>query len=129
MTVRPPVDTPAAEADLQQQVLDFLRVLRNAPAVGELGHLDLAGKEQLRVSRLEPDVVGSQEDFSRAPKFVEARAGKMYWSPVYFKNDASYNVLTSTIVSFTFWSLKNLATCLVASAAGPLMISMFFAGL
>jgi len=72
----------------EQRELDFLRVLRNVAAVGELSHLDLAGKEQLRVSRLEPDVVGSQEDFSRAPKFVEARAGKTYWSPVYLKNES-----------------------------------------
>ncbi len=72
----------------EQRELDFLRVLRNVPAVGELSHLDLAGKEQLRVSRLDPDVVGSQEDFSRAPKFLEARAGKTYWSPVYLKNES-----------------------------------------
>ena len=72
----------------EQRELDFLRVLRNVPAVGELSHLDLAGKEQLRVSRLDPDVVGSQEDFSRAPKFVEARTGKTYWSPVYLKNES-----------------------------------------
>ncbi len=72
----------------EQRELDFLRVLRNVPAVGALSHLDLAGKEQLRVSRLDPDVVGSQEDFSQAPRFVEARAGKTYWSPVYFKNDS-----------------------------------------
>src|SRR5512132_1149793 len=72
----------------EQRELDFLRVLRNVPAVGELSHLDLAGKEQLHVSRLDPDVVGSQEDFSRAPKFVETRAGKTYWSPVYLKNEA-----------------------------------------
>ena len=72
----------------EQRELDFLRVLRNVPAVGELSHLDLAGKEQLRVSRLDPDVVGSQEDFARAPKFVEARAGKTYWSPVYLKNES-----------------------------------------
>ena len=72
----------------EQRELDFLRVLRNVPAVGELSHLDLAGKEQLRVSRLGLDVVGSQEDFSRAPKFVEARAGKTYWSPVYLKNES-----------------------------------------
>jgi len=76
----------------EQRELDFLRVLRNVPAVGELSHLDLAGKEQLRVSRLEPDVVGSQEDFSRAPKFVEARAGKTYWSPVYLKNESEPHV-------------------------------------
>src|SRR5437899_494126 len=76
----------AARAEPRE--LDFLRVLRNVPAVGELSHLDLAGKEQLRVSRLDPDVVGSQEDFSRDPKFVEARAGKTYWSPVYLKNES-----------------------------------------
>jgi signal transduction histidine kinase/DNA-binding response OmpR family regulator len=72
----------------EQRELDFLRVLRNVPAIGELSHLDLAGKEQLRVSRLDPDVVGSQEDLSRTPKFVEARAGKTYWSPVYLKNES-----------------------------------------
>ncbi|MGH7388736.1 MAG: response regulator [Candidatus Rokuibacteriota bacterium] len=71
----------------EQRELDFLRVLRNVPAIRELSHLDLAGKEQLRVSRLEPDVVASQEDLSGAPKFVEARAGKTYWSPVYLKNE------------------------------------------
>jgi signal transduction histidine kinase/DNA-binding response OmpR family regulator len=71
-----------------QRELDFVRVLRNVPAIGELSHLDLAGKEQLRVSRLDPDVVGSQEDFSRAPKFVEARGGKTHWSPVYLKNES-----------------------------------------
>jgi signal transduction histidine kinase/putative methionine-R-sulfoxide reductase with GAF domain len=72
----------------EQRELDFLRVLRNVPAVSELSHLDLAGKEQLRVSRLDPDVVGSQEDFAQAPKFVEARAGRTYWSPVYLKNES-----------------------------------------
>src|SRR2546426_7945720 len=71
-----------------QRELDFVRVLRNVPAIGELSHLDLAGKEQLRVSRLDPDVVGSQEDFSRAPKLVEARGGKTHWSPVYLKNES-----------------------------------------
>jgi len=70
----------------EQRELDFVRVLRNVPAVSDLSHLDLSGKEQLHVSRLEPDVVGSQTDFSRAPKFVEARAGKTYWSPVYLRN-------------------------------------------
>ncbi|MGH7311447.1 MAG: GAF domain-containing protein, partial [Candidatus Rokuibacteriota bacterium] len=75
------------QALAEQRELDFLRVLRNVPAIAALSHLDLAGKEQLRLSRLEPDVVGSQEDFSRAPKFVQAKAGKTYWSPVYLKNE------------------------------------------
>ncbi|HEY7453759.1 MAG TPA: response regulator [Thermoleophilaceae bacterium] len=72
----------------EQRELDFVRVLRNVPAVTELRHLDLAGREQLRVSRLEPDVVGSQEDHSRSAAFLEARAGKPYWSPVAFDDDA-----------------------------------------
>jgi signal transduction histidine kinase/putative methionine-R-sulfoxide reductase with GAF domain len=73
----------------EQRELDFLRVLRNVPAISELRHLDLAGKEQLRVSRLDPDVVGSEEDFSRSPEFLAAKAGKTYWSPVYLKNEAA----------------------------------------
>jgi signal transduction histidine kinase/DNA-binding response OmpR family regulator/HPt (histidine-containing phosphotransfer) domain-containing protein len=72
----------------EQRELDFLRVLRNVPAITQLAHLDLGGKEQLRVSRLEPDVVGSQEDFSAAPRFVQARTGKTYWSPAYFRNES-----------------------------------------
>jgi signal transduction histidine kinase/CheY-like chemotaxis protein len=72
----------------EQRELDFLRLLRNVPAVTEIRHLDVAGKEQLRVSRLEPDAIGSQEDFSRAPKFLEARSGKTYFSPVYLRNDS-----------------------------------------
>jgi signal transduction histidine kinase/CheY-like chemotaxis protein len=72
----------------EQRELDFLRLLRNVPAVIEISHLDLSGKEQLRVSRLAPDAVASQEDFSQAPKFLEARAGKTYVSPVYFRNES-----------------------------------------
>ena len=70
----------------EQRELDFFRLLRDVPAIIELSHLDVSGKEQLRVSRLALDAVGSQEDFSRAPKFLEARSGKTYWSPVYLRN-------------------------------------------
>jgi PAS domain S-box-containing protein len=70
----------------EQRELDFLRLLRDVPAISELSHLDVSGKEQLRVSRLALDAVGSQEDFSQAPKFLEARSGKTYWSPVYLRN-------------------------------------------
>jgi len=83
----------AALAD--QRALDFVRVLRNVPAISELSYLDLSGKEQVRVSRLDLDVVGSQEDFSRAPKFLEAKTGKTHWSPVYLKNESEpYSTLS-----------------------------------
>ena len=66
----------------EQRELDFLRVLRRVPAIGELRHLDVSGREQIRVSRLQPDVLRSGDDYSRAPEFVAAKAGAIYWSPV-----------------------------------------------
>jgi signal transduction histidine kinase/CheY-like chemotaxis protein len=74
----------AALAD--QRELDFLRLLRDVPAISELSHLDVSGREQLRVSRVALDAVGSQEDFAQAPKFLAAKSGKTYWSPVYLRN-------------------------------------------
>src|SRR4029078_7379254 len=56
-----------AAAIAEQRELDFVRVLRNVPAITELRHLDVSGKEQLLVSRLQPDVVHGQEDWSRNP--------------------------------------------------------------
>jgi signal transduction histidine kinase/DNA-binding response OmpR family regulator len=70
----------------EQRALDFLRLLRNVPAVTEISHLDVSGKEQLRVSRLKFDAISSQDDFSRAPVFLEPRTGKTYVSPVYLRN-------------------------------------------
>jgi signal transduction histidine kinase/CheY-like chemotaxis protein len=85
-TTQAAFDQPAAAS--QQREIDYLRLLRNVPAIAEIRHLDASGKEQLRVSRLALDAVGSQEDHSRAPAFVEARQGKTYFSPVYFRNES-----------------------------------------
>jgi two-component system, NtrC family, sensor kinase len=66
--------------------LDLWRmVLRQVPAITDLALLDGTGHEQLRVSRLSLDEVGSRLDFSNDPKFVEAQVGKPYRSPVYFR--------------------------------------------
>ena len=41
------------------------------------------------MSRLAMDVAGSQADFSKDPRFTEAReAGKTYFSPVYFRKES-----------------------------------------
>ncbi|HSF01411.1 MAG TPA: hypothetical protein VLA62_00280, partial [Solirubrobacterales bacterium] len=66
-----------AAAIAEQRELDFVRVLRNIPSVTALRHLDVSGKEQVRVSRVQPDVVGSQEDWSQSPPFLAARTGKL----------------------------------------------------
>src|SRR3972149_408400 len=73
---------------LDQRRFDYLRLLKQSPAVTEISQLDTAGKEQLRVSRLAMDVAGSQTDFSQEPRSGEARAGKIYFSPVYFRKES-----------------------------------------
>ena len=79
---------PWSPSTIDQRRFDGLRLLRQAPAVTELSQLDSSGKEQLRVSRLAMDVIGSQIDFSREPKFTEAVAKKVYYGPVYFRRES-----------------------------------------
>src|SRR5262249_55076189 len=79
---------PWAAGTLDQRLFDGLRLLRQVPAVTELAQLDASGKEQLRVSRLAMDVIGSQIDFSKEPKFTEAVAKKVYYGPVYFRRES-----------------------------------------
>ncbi|MBY0611440.1 MAG: GAF domain-containing protein [Beijerinckiaceae bacterium] len=70
---------------LEQQRYDFIRLLRQAPAVTEVSYIDPTGKEKLKVSRLEPDAVGSNKDFSADPRFTEAIAKKLWFGPVTFR--------------------------------------------
>jgi signal transduction histidine kinase len=73
---------------LDQRRLDSLRLLRHAPAITEVSHYDPTGHEQLRVSRLAMDTVGSNIDFSHDPKYKEAIARKTYFSAVYFRKES-----------------------------------------
>ncbi len=73
---------------IEQRRFDALRLLRQVPAITELAQVDASGKEQLRVSRLAMDVVGSGIDVSKEPKFVEAVKNKIYYGPVYFRRES-----------------------------------------
>jgi len=75
-------------AALEQRRIDYFRLLRQVPAITELSHLDAAGREQIRVSRLAMDVFGSVTDYSRDPRFREASGGRTYFSPVYFRKES-----------------------------------------
>ena len=79
---------PWSEGNQEQRRLDGLRLLRQVPAIAELAEFDATGREQLRVSHLAMDVVGSQSDFSNDPKFLEAVAHKVYYGPVYFRHES-----------------------------------------
>ena len=65
--------------------LQFLLLLRQVPAITGLSQLDAEGREQLKVSRVALDAVGSQADFSHDPAFIEALAHKVWFSPVFFR--------------------------------------------
>jgi signal transduction histidine kinase len=76
---------PWSASSLEDRRFDALRLLRVVPAITELAQLDSSGKERLRVSRLDINVVDSGVDFSKDPKFTEAVANKVYYGPVYFR--------------------------------------------
>jgi two-component system NtrC family sensor kinase len=79
---------PWSAGTLEQRRFDALRLLRQVPAITELAQLDDTGHEQLRVSRLDMDVVGSQADFSGDPKFTQPVAHKVYYGPIYFRRES-----------------------------------------
>src|SRR5271155_3192229 len=54
-------------APLDQRRFDYVRLLSQVPAITEISELDHDGKEQLKVSRLAIDVVGSGQDLSQTP--------------------------------------------------------------
>jgi signal transduction histidine kinase len=77
-----------ATGSVELRRFDYVRLLRQVPAITELVQLDGSGREQLRVSRLTMDVIGSGTDFSDEPRFREAQAHGIWFSPVYFHKDS-----------------------------------------
>ncbi len=77
-----------ARQTVEQRRFEFIRLQRQAPAITEVSQLNSAGREQLRVSRLAMDVVGSQADFSADPRFTQARPGRPYFGPVYLRKES-----------------------------------------
>jgi signal transduction histidine kinase len=77
-----------ATVTLEQRRLDFYRLQRQVPPLTEVSYLDAAGREQLRISRLAMEVIGSQVDLSGDPRFTETRARRLYRGPVYFRKES-----------------------------------------
>src|SRR5262245_5490529 len=77
-----------AAAPLEQRRLDYARLLRQVPAITELVQLDNTGKEQLKVSRVAIEVVGSETDYSQSPAFIEAKKHRAWFSPVHFRKES-----------------------------------------
>ncbi len=71
----------------EQRRNEFLKLLKLVQEVTDIAHIDAQGREQLEVSRLKPDVVGSAKDRSQDPAFRSARPGQTWFSPVYFRKE------------------------------------------
>ena len=56
-----------AAGPLDQRRQDYFRLLRQVPAITELTQLDATGREQLKVSRLAMDAIGSERGFLAEP--------------------------------------------------------------
>lgn len=82
------VQLPWGAVTIDQRRFDAQRLLRQVPAITEVALIDGDGKEQVRVSRLDVDVVGSGQDFSGDPSFTGAMANKVWFGPVYFRRES-----------------------------------------
>jgi signal transduction histidine kinase/CheY-like chemotaxis protein len=64
--------------------VDAARLLRQVPALTEIAQIDGRGRERYRTSRQSMDFIDSFRDYSHDPAFTGAKAGKVYYGPVYF---------------------------------------------
>ncbi len=78
----------AAMGGNEQRRFDFLRLLRQAPPITSLLYIDSRGHEQLKVSRIAMDVVGSGADRSDEPAFTGAKTDSIWRGPVYFHRES-----------------------------------------
>jgi len=79
---------PQLGADgMEQRRIEFLKLLRQVPAVTDIVQISPAGEEVLSVSRLAMDVAGSSKDRSKDPAFLGAKPGQTWYGPVYFRKE------------------------------------------
>ncbi len=75
---------PKGDHSLDQRYLELLKLIRQVPAITHASWLDASGHEQLRVSRLTMDRIGSDIDRSGDPAFHQPKPERPYFGPVYF---------------------------------------------
>ncbi len=79
---------PQLGADgVEQRRIEFLKLLRQVPAVTDITQISPAGQEILSVSRLSMDVSGSSKDRRNDPAFLGAKQGQTWFGPVYFRKE------------------------------------------
>jgi two-component system, NtrC family, sensor kinase len=64
---------------------DFPRLFHQSPEITEAVLVGKDGREQIAVSRISIDVLGSGKDYTDSDKFQLSRTNGRYFSPVYFR--------------------------------------------
>ena len=72
---------------IEQRELEFYKLQRLVPAITDTAQIDARGREQLAVSRLGMNVVGSGIDRSADPAFRGPRPGATWFGPVTFRRE------------------------------------------
>ncbi|MDA0225010.1 MAG: cache domain-containing protein, partial [Proteobacteria bacterium] len=72
---------------LEARRFDYVKLLRQVPAITEATWIDGKGIEQLSVSRLKMDALGAGADRSSEAAFKVASTGKTWFGPVYFRKE------------------------------------------
>ncbi|TFH50724.1 MAG: HAMP domain-containing protein, partial [Lysobacterales bacterium] len=67
--------------------IEFLKLLRQVPAVTDVAQIDATGKELLAVSRLGMDVANSFKGRSQDLSFLGAKPGHIWYGPVHFRKE------------------------------------------
>src|SRR5215472_8258315 len=79
-------ETKASLASLQHEKA-LAAASRIEQYIGSIERLDASGHEQIAVSRLGMDNVGSGKDRSQEPAFRNAKRGQPWFGPVYFRKE------------------------------------------
>jgi signal transduction histidine kinase/HAMP domain-containing protein len=74
-------------SDVELRRIEFLKLLRQAPEVTDIAQIDPTGHEQIAVSRLGMDNLGSGKDRSQEPAFRDVKRGQPWFGPVYFRKE------------------------------------------
>ena len=70
---------------VEQRRIDYLKLLRQVPAITELVWIGTDGRERLHISRLSMDQVNGGTDLSGEPAYLRAKSGQTFFGPVQFR--------------------------------------------
>jgi len=76
------------EEGSEQRRLEFYKLLKLMQEVTDISQIDAHGRERLLVSRLSVNAVDSGKDRSQETSFREAKVGKTWFGPVYFRKQS-----------------------------------------